>query len=78
MRKVVATPLINLPRLLTKKDEVGMAGSKSTQTRFVRDNHIHYTSLHLLFLIIMHLLMSICSLSAAYMGDIQLVPCHMA
>ena len=40
------------------KDEVGMAGSKSTQTRFVRDNHIYYTYLRLLFFIITHLLMS--------------------
>ena len=39
-----------------KLDEVGMAGSKSTQTRFVRDNRIYYTSLCLLFSI-MHLLM---------------------
>ena len=36
-----------------------MAGSKSTQTRFVRDNCIYYTSLRLLFFIITHLLMSI-------------------
>ena len=40
------------------KDEVGIAGSKSTQTRFVRDNRINYTSLNLLYLIITHLLMS--------------------
>ena len=33
-----------------------MAGSKSTQTRFVRDNHIYYASLRLLFFIITHLL----------------------
>ena len=33
------------------KDEVGVAMPKSTQTRFlgIRDNHNHYTSLHLLF-----------------------------
>ena len=35
-----------------------MAGSKSTQTRFMRDNRIYYTSLRLLYLIITHLLMS--------------------
>ena len=35
-----------------------MAGSKSTQTRFIRDNRIYYTSLRLLFFIITHLLMS--------------------
>ena len=35
-----------------------MAGSKSTQTRFVRDNCIYYTSLRLLFFIITYLLMS--------------------
>ena len=40
------------------KDEVGMAGSKSIQTRYVRDNCIYCTSLCLLFLIITHLLMS--------------------
>ena len=33
-----------------------MAGSN----KICRDNHIHYTSLHLLFLIIMHLLMLTC------------------
>ena len=36
------------------KDKVGMAGPQSTQTRFVE---IHYTSLCLLFSIIMRLLM---------------------
>ena len=45
------------------KDEVGMAGSKSIQTRFVRDNCIYYTSLRLLFLIITHLLVSMYLLS---------------
>ena len=45
-----------------------MAGSKSTQTRFVRDNCIYYTSLRLLFSIIMHLS---CLLSALdlHVGD---------
>ena len=38
-----------------------MAGSKSTQIKIRRDNHIHYTSLRLLFLIIMRLFMSTCS-----------------
>ena len=37
-----------------------MAGSKSIQTR---DNCIYYTSLHLLFSTIMHLLMLTCLLS---------------
>ena len=33
------------------KDEVGMGGPKSTQIKqeICRDNHVHYTSLHLLF-----------------------------
>ena len=43
-----------------------MAGSKSTQTRFVRHISICYTSLRLLFLIIMHLLMLMYLSSAAY------------
>ena len=42
------------------KDEIGMAGSKSTQTRFVyyRDNHIHYSLLSQLSC--MHLLILTC------------------
>ena len=43
------------------ENEVGIAGSKSTQTR---DNRIYYTSLRLLFLTVMHLFMSTCLLSA--------------
>ena len=43
------------------KDEVGMAGPKTN--KICRDNHIHYTSLRLLFSVIMHLLMLVCSLS---------------
>ena len=28
----------------SKPDEIGMAGPKSTQTRFIyRDNHVHYS-----------------------------------
>ena len=41
------------------KDEVGMERPKSTQNKICRDNHIHYTSLRLLFSIIMCLLMVI-------------------
>ena len=41
---------------LKLKDEVGMAGSKSTQTR---DNRIYYTSLRLLYSTIMHLLANV-------------------
>ena len=57
-----------------------MTGSKSTQTRFVGITyHIHYTSLRLLFFIIMHLLMSM-YLSSEVCGsltDIQVIPsCH--
>ena len=38
------------------KNEVGMAGSKSTQTR---DNRIYFTSLRLLFSTIMHILIMV-------------------
>ena len=38
------------------KNEVGMAGSKSKQTR---DNRIYYTSLRLLFSTIVHLLIMV-------------------
>ena len=43
------------PNVKQLKDEVGMAGSRSTQTRFVMDNRICYTSLRFFFSIIMHL-----------------------
>ena len=48
----------------------GIARSKSIQTRFVRDNRIHYTSLHLLFLNITPLLFLMC-LSSEICGDLQ-------
>ena len=47
------------------KDEVGVAGKKNTQIRFVRDSRICYTSLRLLFFNIMHLLISTYLSSAA-------------
>ena len=51
---LVACPESNKKGTVTSikiKDEVGMAGLKSTQTRFVEiNNHFHYTSLCLLFL----------------------------
>ena len=55
------------------KNEVGMAGSKSTQTR---DNRIYYTSLRLLFSTIMYLLIMVNVFveCGSYVGDIQVVP----
>ena len=53
------------------KNEVGMAGSKSTQTR---DNYIYYTSLRLLFSTIVHLLTvnhGWCVCWVRYVGDIH-------
>ena len=35
-------PCITSIKTIKLKDEVGMAGSKSTQTRFVRDKHLLY------------------------------------
>ena len=58
-----------------------MAMSKSTETRFLgrRDNHNHYTSLRLLFLIIV--LMSIhasypWSVLDLHVGEINVLPIH--
>ena len=43
--------VINIKKTMKLKDEVGMAGSnfKKYTKRICSDNHIHYTSLHLLF-----------------------------
>ena len=54
------TRLITLPLAHARGIKIeGMAGSKSIQ--ICRDNHIHYTSLRLLFSVITYLLMSTCS-----------------
>ena len=73
MHAIIYTSIKN--NRIKLKNEVGMAGSKSTQTR---DNRIYYTSLRLLFSTIMHLLMSTCLLSAVAMWEIfRLFPsCH--
>ena len=58
-----------------------MAMPKSTQTRFlgIRDNHNHYTSLHLLFLIIIIIDADSCypwSVLDLHVGEINVLPIY--